>query len=161
MSGARNIVDRLLAAALVLIMAVLTLDVLWQVLSRYVLASPSSWTEELARFLLIWVSLLGAAYLSGQNAHLAIDVLPKRLRDESRRRLEIGIHVVIIVFALTVLVGGGSNLIYVTLRLGQLSPALNVPLGYVYLVLPVSGILMMFYSVAEIIAPIRQDQTGR
>ncbi|WP_316931840.1 TRAP transporter small permease [Parabacteroides distasonis] len=52
---------------------------LWQVLSRYILVSPSSVTDELAGYLLIWVGLLGAAYVSGKNEHLAIDLLLQHL----------------------------------------------------------------------------------
>ena len=157
MARIRTAIDRFLERCLVIIMAVLTLDVLWQVVSRYALSSPSSWTEELARFLLIWVSLLGAAYLTGQQGHIAIDVLPRRLSGRRRRRLGQLIQSIIFLFGLCVLVAGGTNLVSVTLTLGQSSPALNIPLGYVYLVLPLSGLLMTFYSLADILAPDSMD----
>ena len=150
MKRLRTWIDRVLEQCLIAIMAVLTLDVLWQVIARYVLSSPSSWTEELARFLLIWVSLLGAAYLTGQQAHIAIDVLPRRLTGKRQRRLRTVVQAVVFLFALTVLVVGGINLVYVTLTLGQESPALNIPLGYVYIVLPLSGLLMMYYAAEEV-----------
>ena len=69
----RKIIDKGLELSLIFLMAFLVVDVLWQVLSRYILVSPSSVTDELAGYLLIWVGLLGAAYVSGKNEHLAID----------------------------------------------------------------------------------------
>ncbi len=153
MERLRTRIDLILERCLMVIMAVLTIDVLWQVVARYVLSSPSSWTEELARFLLIWVSLLGAAYLTGKRAHIAIDVLPRRLVGISRRRIDLLIHCIVGLFAFLVLFVGGLNLVRVTLTLGQESPALHIPLGYVYLVLPLSGLLIMYYAAYDIAIP--------
>jgi len=144
--------DRSLARALVAIMGVLVLDVLWQVFTRFVLRDPSSYTEELARFLLIWIGLLGAAYVGGQRRHLAVDLLPGALTGARRRGLERLIQVFALVFSL-VLLAGGSRLVWVTLVLGQSSAALRVPLGYVYLVVPLSGLILAFYSVYHFVHP--------
>ena len=72
----KNTIDKILEWTLVVSMSLLVIDVLWQVFSRFILQDPSSFTEELARFLLIWVGLLGAAYAAGQRMHLAVDLLP-------------------------------------------------------------------------------------
>jgi TRAP-type C4-dicarboxylate transport system permease small subunit len=142
----RKIVDRLLGNVLAFLMALMTIDVLWQVFSRYILRSPSSFTDELARFLLIWIGILGAAYVAGRGKHLAIDLLPGTLSPKGRRRLIVFISLVIFVFAAVVMVIGGIRLVYITLYLEQRSSALRVPLGYVYLVLPISGLLVMYYK---------------
>ncbi|VEC97941.1 Neu5Ac permease [Klebsiella variicola] len=68
-------VDRTIAAFSVVVMIALVFCVVWQVFSRYVLNQPSTLTDELARFLMIWVGLLGAAYTVGAQRHLAIDLL--------------------------------------------------------------------------------------
>lgn len=130
-------------------MAILVLDVLWQVASRYLFNSPSSFTDELAGFLLIWVGLLGAAYGTGIKIHLAIDLLPSKLSFDRRKYLEVIINCLIAVFSLLVFVIGGSWLVYTRFYLGQVSAALEIPLGYVYLVLPVSGLLIIFYAVSN------------
>lgn len=150
MTRLRSRIDTLLEHSLVAIMALLTLDVLWQVAARYVLAQPSSWTEELARFLLIWVSLLGAAYLTGQHAHIAIDLLSERLAPERRVWHYRFVQACVLVFGAAVLVLGGANLMYITLVLGQTSPALDIPLGYVYGVVPLSGLLIVYYTVSNL-----------
>jgi len=152
----RNIktsVDKVLEWTLIVLMAANVLNVLWQVFTRFVLKNPSSFTEELARYLLIWVGLLGASYVAGQKMHLAIDVLINRLKGRARRLDEYLIEVSIFVFALFVMVFGGLRLVIITLTLNQISAVLRIKLGYVYLVLPLSGLLLMFYSllfIAEI-----------
>lgn len=147
----RKLIDRILVIALIITMTVLVIDVVWQVLARYIVKSPSSFTDELARFLLIWVGLLGSAYAMGKKKHLAIDILPSKLKGRPRIMLDNFISILIIAFAALVLVVGGIRLVYITLNLNQISPALGVPLGYVYLVLPLSGLLIIFYGVYDIL----------
>lgn len=142
----KSSIDQILKWVLVLLMAVMSVNVIWQVISRLVLQSPSSFTEELARYMLVWVGILGASYVSGQKMHLAIDILPTKLTGKSKAYLEIFIELCVFAFALVVLVIGGARLVSITLMLNQISAALQIKLGYVYSVLPLSGILMMFYS---------------
>ena len=85
-------VNRVLEVFLVILMTILVLDVLWQVFSRYLLSSPSSFTDELAGFLLIWVGVLGAAYVAGRKEHLAIDILIQRSTPARQRSLLYLIH---------------------------------------------------------------------
>ena len=143
----RQIIDQILEKFLVALMAILVLDVLWQVISRYVLSSPSSFTDELAGFLLIWVGLFGATYVAGKNEHLAIDILVQRAGPARRKFLEIFISFCVIIFSFTVLVVGGSWLVYTRFALGVKSAALEIPLGYVYSVLPIGGLLIIFFTV--------------
>ena len=143
--------DKVLGNFLVLLMILIVLTVLWQVFSRYVLNSPSSFTDELARYLFIWIGIFGAAYASGQQTHLAIDILPQKLNKQNKLKLRIGINLLIVLFSLTVLVIGGGNLVYVNYDLGQYSAALDVPLSFVYSVVPLSGILVIVYKVNEIV----------
>ncbi|HSR59387.1 MAG TPA: TRAP transporter small permease [Robiginitalea sp.] len=148
----RKTIDNALAAALILIMSVMVLNVLWQVCSRYVLGSPSSFTDELARYLMIWLGVLGAAYVSGRNGHVAIDVLPARCAPPTRRFLQQAVRWIILSFALFGLVVGGARLVYVTFVLEQYSPALRLPLAYVYLVIPLSGALIIYYKASDLLS---------
>lgn len=139
--------NRAIEFLLVLIFGLLVLDVLWQVFGRYVLNRSFSFTEEFARFALIWLTILGAAYLNGRREHLSMDFWLNKLSPDARaRRLRI-IELIMFVFALIVMVVGGGNLVYTTLRLGQLSAAMQVPLGFVYAIVPISGLLIMFFSI--------------
>lgn len=139
-------IDKLLEIILIALMVILVVDVLWQVLSRYILSSPSSFTDELAGFLLIWLGVLGAAYVTGQKEHLAIDLLLQKVTSDMQKKLQIIIHSCICIFALAVLVVGGTWLVATRFMFHVNSAALQLPLGYVYLVLPISGILITYYS---------------
>jgi TRAP-type C4-dicarboxylate transport system permease small subunit len=152
MENLRKIVDRVLERIVVVAMGALVLDVLWQVFTRFVLSDPSSFTEELARYLLIWVGLLGAAYAAGRNMHLALDLLQTKLSGQKARVMQIVIELIVLAFAVAVLLVGGSRLVYVMLRLGQTSPALGIALGYVYAVVPISGLVIAFYSLDKIMS---------
>ncbi len=143
-------VNRFMEIFLVFIFGLLVLDVLWQVFSRYVLNMSFSWTEELARFSLIWLSILGAAYLNARREHLSMDFLYGKFSNPTKKKVSILIEVFIFLFALIVMFVGGSNLVYTTLHLDQLSGTLRVPLGYIYAVLPFSGFLIMCFSVYHI-----------
>lgn len=144
---AKHRVNKALEWFLIILMVVNVLNVLWQVFTRFILKNPSSFTEELARYLLIWVGLLGASYAAGQKMHLAIDVILKSLEGRARALAELCIQFFIFLFALFVMVIGGFRLVSITLKLNQISAALQIQLGYVYLVLPLSGLLIMFYAV--------------
>lgn len=147
----RKTIDKILANFLVVIMTLMVLNVLWQVASRFILDAPSSFTDELARYLMIWIGILGAAYISGRNMHVAIDVLPTRLSQPIQKRLLIIVRILIILFCFLVMIIGGSRLVYITYVLGQNSPALQVPLAMVYAVIPISGFLIIYYKLSDIL----------
>ena len=153
-------VDRLIEYLLVILMAVMVLNVLWQVFSRFILNSPSSFTEELARYLLIWVGLIAAGYVAGRKMHLAIDYLVNKFSEGVKRKIGLFSNLVIILFALFVMVIGGFNLVSLTVYLEQISSALQIQLGYVYLAVPISGLLIIFYSAINIFEMFNKSTTG-
>jgi len=143
-------INRIIEIVLIVIFALLVLDVLWQVFGRYVLNQSYSFTEEFARFALIWLTILGAAYLNAKREQLSMDFLVQKLTPEKKaKRMQI-IEMIMFVFALVVMVIGGGNLVYTTLYLGQVTPAMHISLGYVYSIVPISGLLIMFYSIYNI-----------
>ena len=156
MNKVRPYIDRVLEILLVVLMGVLVIDVLWQVATRYLLGNPSAFTDELAGFLLIWVGLFGGAYATGKKQHLAIDLLPQRIAPQKKPYLYFFINLLIGLFALLVLIIGGGRLVYLTYTLHQTSSALELPLALVYLVLPLSGLLIIYYSICEMILNVQQ-----
>ena len=115
------------------LMGLLVVDVIWQVTTRFILNNPSSFTDELARFLLIWLGLLGAALVSGHRMHLAIDLVSSRFSESnSQMYLAVFIESVVLLAAVSVMVWGGSKLVYTIWSLGQTSTALRIPLSVVY-----------------------------
>ncbi|TGV04773.1 TRAP transporter small permease [Flavivirga rizhaonensis] len=147
----RKKIDAILGTVLAIIMGVMVVNVLWQVFTRFVMGVPSSFTDELARYLMIWVGVLGAAYISGRRMHVAIDLLPTKLNKEGQVKLKIFVNIIIILFCLFALVVGGFRLVYITSILKQSSPALQIPLSVVYFVIPISGILIIYYKISDIL----------
>ena len=143
-------IDNVLGWILAILLSVMVVDVLWGVFTRYVMGHQSSWTDELARFLLIWLGVLGAAFASGKDLHIAIDILPNYLNSKNQRRLQFLIATLIVIFVFLVFIIGGTRYVYISLSLGQLSPAIGIPMGYIYMVFPISGIIMIYYKIQNL-----------
>lgn len=155
MKTLRLILDRFLGSVVCVLMAVMVLNVTWQVFTRFVLGTPSSFTEEAARYMMIWAGLLGAAYAAGQKAHLALDLLTAGLTGARKRASDVFIHLSALAFSIGVLVFGGGRLVWIQLSLGQQSAALQWKLGYIYLAVPVAGAFIALYSVLNLIDTLR------
>ena len=142
-------VNRIIERFLVLILVGMVLNVIWQVFTRFFTSSPSAFTNELARYLMIWLGILGAAYISGKQEHVAIDFFVKKLNNSLRRFIDRFVLLSILSFAFFVMIIGGINLVYITLKLEQYSPSLQIPLALVYSIIPISGLLIIFYKVTQ------------
>jgi TRAP-type C4-dicarboxylate transport system permease small subunit len=151
LSAIREVLVRSLEIMVMIITAALVLDVVWQVFTRFVLKSPSTWTEELATMLIIWVSLLGASVGFVRKSHLGVDYFVNKLPDKPRTAVEIMAYLLIGLFAIGVLMYGGYQLVTRTMAYGQPSPALGVQMGYVYMALPISGFFVLFFSIEIIV----------
>jgi len=145
-----DIITKYLGYFLMMLMALIVIDVTWQIFTRFILQDSSSWTEEMARFLLIWIGLLGASYALQTRAHLGIDILTYKLTGKKKQTVEVLIYTLVALFALFIMVIGGFKLMNLTFQLNQTSASIGIKMGYVYLVLPLSGILMILYSIAFI-----------
>ncbi len=153
-------IDLFLEWTLAILLGIMVLDVFWGVITRYILDSQSSWTDELARFLLIWLSILGAAYASGKKLHIAIDLLPQYLNERNQKILDIIITLIILLFAIAVFLIGGFRYVYISFALGQTSPALNLPIGFVYIILPISGLFICYYKLSDLMVIIKNLKNG-
>ena len=151
-------INHLLEIVLVALFSIMLISVIWQVFSRFILGSPSTITDEISSFGLIWVGLLGAAYATGQKLHLAIDLLPSKLVNQHRIWFDGFVFVCIGLFSLSVLIIGGGRLSWITFMLGQRSAALEIPLGIIYLVLPISGFLILYYSIDHYLQLIKKPK---
>lgn len=147
----RNAAVRLLEWFLILAFAFLVIDVLWGVFTRFVVGRQAAWTEEAAIYLLIWVSMLGAALTYEDKGHLGVDYLVGKLHPAGRYVGEIVVQLVVLAFSVGVLVYGGWVLVMETLEQGQLSPTLNLKVGYLYMAVPLSGFFFSLFSLEELL----------
>lgn len=151
MKNAVRLVNGLLGGLTVLVFTILVICVVWQVVSRFILGTPSTTTDEIARFLFMWIAFVGAAYTLGQKRHLAIDVMSLMLEGKAQRNVRALVIVIVAAFVSVVMVYGGYELMTKTLESGQMTPALRLPMGYVYGAIPFSGVMMLFYCVALLV----------
>lgn len=131
-----------------ILLTVLVLTVTWQIISRYVFNSPSMFTDELSRFLLMWIGMLGATYAFGSKSHLAMDFIHTLLGPRYLKTLKIIIPILAVIFISLVMIAGGSLLTMNTMK--QLSPVMQLPMGIVYMILPITGILNVLYLLGDI-----------
>jgi len=141
------ILDKFLEFLTATVMGILVIVVTWQVITRFIMNNPSSWTEELAIYLLIWVGLLGAAVALNRKAHLGIDYFVGKLSEKPYLLTQLFVFFCIAGFSITVLFIGGLKLVTINLINNQTSPALGIKVAYIYLAVPISGFFIALYSI--------------
>ncbi|WP_408010342.1 TRAP transporter small permease [Pseudalkalibacillus sp. A8] len=124
-------------AALFLFLMVLL--VFLKVVTRVLIQSSFPWTEELSRYLMIWITFLGASIAFKYAAHIGVDFIVDKLPRVLKIVFQVIAAAACLVFFVLLIVKGyeltGRSMI-------QRSPALNLPMGYVYAIIPISGVLM-------------------
>ncbi|OBT17038.1 C4-dicarboxylate ABC transporter permease [Vibrio sp. UCD-FRSSP16_10] len=158
----KTILDKAILTFCGVAIVTLVITVTWQVFSRYVLNDPSSFTDELARYTMIWFGLAGASYLFGKNGHLSITLFIGSVKTKHRKYVHVLINLVSVVFISLAMVKGGLLLMSRTMT--QFSPALQIPMAYVYLILPLSGAIMLTYialNSIEVFAPTQSAKEGK
>ena len=153
-----QVVLRVLEWAVILLIAMVVLDVLWQVVTRFVLRDPSKWTVELASYSMGWLSMLGTAVAFAHRQHLGLDYFKLKLHPDARRVTNILTHLIVIAFAAWVMLGGGVRLVMEVLATQQTSAALNIPMGAVYLATPIAGGCVVLFAVVDLLEEVFSDK---
>lgn len=121
----------------------------WQVLTRYVLQNPSTWSEELVGYLFAWMSLMGASLVTCEHGHMNIPIVVEKFSTNTQKILNCLGEIIAFLFSAIILVLGGVKI--ASLAMGQMTSSLGVPIGIFYIVLPLCGVLNMIYTVLNII----------
>lgn len=137
-----KILNSVMRAIMAFAMLVLVTGGFWQVFSRFVLLNPSTFTDELLRYALIWAGLIGSAYCFYKDEHLSLGLFRDRLQGKAKIALTIFIEAITVAFIVYIYIIGGIKL--VTVNTTQLSSVLRLPMGLIYLVLPISGVFIIF-----------------
>lgn len=148
-----TILLNILAGGSFLVMVLLTC---WQVFTRYILSNPSSWSEELVSYLFAWMSLLGASLVTSERGHMNIPILVEKLNSVGQKCLLCLGELIAFLFSAIILVYGGIQI--TNLAMGQMTSSLGVPIGIFYLVLPLSGMLNMIYTICNMMDILRQKE---
>lgn len=148
MEQIKKVLDKVLSIICVFLFSVLVILVTWQVFTRFVLDNPSTFSEELAKYCFVWLVMFGAAFVFGENGHMRIEFIQDNMSEKIRMFAQIFIEICIIAFSALVLISGGLTTTKIAWT--QMSAALNVPMGYLYAVMPVSGFFIIFYCLYNI-----------
>lgn len=149
-----KVLNKILEAVLAVMVACMVIGCFWQVFTRFILNSPSKYTEELLRYMLIWLTMLGVPYAYGKERHLSINLLTKDFSPKGELTTKIFIEVLITFLSIFVMIAGG---LMVTMNsAGQISPALHLPMQVYYVCVPISGVLMVIYSVTRLVTFLKQ-----
>jgi TRAP-type C4-dicarboxylate transport system permease small subunit len=128
----------------------------YQILVRYIFNSPSTVSEELLTYSFTWMSLFAASYVFGKRDHMRMGFVADKLSPDKLKVLNIILEVITIAFSSIVMVYGGISI--TKLSMTQKTASLGIPMGYIYLVIPISGILIVIYSVLNIIDLARKGE---
>ena len=145
--------NRSLGVATAVLFTIMVLAVVWQVFTREVIQSPAAWTEELAKYVFVWTSLIGAALVFSERGHIAVTFVVERLPHPVRMGVAVLIQLVILFFALAILLYGG--ILAAQNTWSQQLTALPGTIGQAYLVLPISGVLISLIALLHIIEDLR------
>ncbi len=128
-----------------------------QVISRYVFRHPFDWPEELARFLFVWVALLGAALAFKRGAHFSIEALVSKFSRRWQLSIALSIHSLLAIFALVITIKGFELASRVR---EQLSSGMEIPMTFPYLAVPVSFAVMFGYILANMYKQIKKERSS-
>ena len=148
MEKVKNALDKIISTVCVIIFIAMVLLTTYQVGVRYIFKSPSSISETLTRYLFVWLIILSATYVFGQRDHICINALKDTFSAEAKKAVNIFGECVVILFAVLIMIYGGS--VITKMNMLQFDSILNIPTGVIYSVIPICGVLIIFYSIINI-----------
>ena len=140
----RKVIDKITGILTGSLLTIMVIVSCWQVFTRFVLHAPSTVSEEFLRFSLIWLTMVGGAFVYGKKQHLAIVFVARKIPKKYQLYVNLLVEACVMLFSIVILIQGGINVFQNAV--GQVSPALQMPMQYLYLCLPIGGVLFLLYS---------------
>ncbi len=156
MKKVKTYLDKIIATICVIIFIAMVLLTTFQVISRYVFNSPSSISETLTRYFFVWLIILSATYVFGQRDHICISFLKDKFKGTVKKVIDIVGEVIIIIFSVTIMVYGGGVVTHMNML--QYDSMLKIPTGIIYSIIPICGVLIIFYSIYNIIVYTKEQE---
>lgn len=150
----RRGMDKVLLGLCVGLFVLMILVGTYQIAARYFFHRPSTVSEELLTYSFAWMALFSAAYVFGKREHMRMGFLADKLPDKFRYLLSIAAQCLVFLFAAAVECYGGIRIMRLTMS--QMTASLGVPMGLVYLAVPLSGGLTVVYAILNLIAIMRK-----
>lgn len=149
MNALRKAIDTVLSYACAIVFALMVIVGTYQVVVRYVFNSPSTVSEELLTYSFTWMALLASALVFGKRDHMRMGFIADKLTGTPKLILEVIIELLVIGLAISVMLYGGVSIVQLTMT--QASASLGIPMGIIYLIIPISGALIVIYGIMNII----------
>lgn len=141
----------------VIFLALMSLIIVLQVFFRYVLNNSLSWSEELARYLFIWMIYIGISYGVKLDKHICVDAVYTFMPKKIKRGYAIVAYVLFLIFAVAI-VYYGIMVVGMQVSSGQMSPAMGIPMQYIYAAPVVGMTLTVIRLVQKIIIAIKAPE---
>ncbi|WP_025730686.1 TRAP transporter small permease [Atopobacter phocae] len=154
MKNIRKLIQKILSFINVLIFLGITIIGLMQVTSRYIFNNPSAWTEEVLTYGFTWLALFAATLVVTKREHMRLTFVIDKFNNKWRMIIEVINELLVMSFAILIFIVGGSLIMKLTLS--QITPALQMPIGAFYAILPISGILMAISNCINIFELIKK-----
>lgn len=147
MENIKGKIDVFLQWFCIIIVAIMSFFVTYQVVTRYLFNSPSAISESIARYLFVWLTMYGGAYVFGKREHMNLEFIREKMPLKVRTLVEMLSELLIAIFAVIVMIIGGY--IQTSTQMIQADPSTQIPMGYIYSSVMISGILIVFYSICN------------
>lgn len=144
--------EKIILWILAILFTVMVIAFFYQIVLRFIFESGNPWAEELTRYTLIWMSMLGSAVATRRGRNMDVDFVVKRMPKTMKTINSIITKALIIGFLLVIIIYG-VNLVSITFK--QLSSGLRIPMAYMYASVPVGGFLMLLFTIEVIINDIK------
>ncbi|MCI8890932.1 MAG: TRAP transporter small permease [Eubacterium sp.] len=145
----RKAIDVTLSSACAVIFAAMVIIGTYQIVTRFIFKSPSTVSEELLTYSFTWMALLSSAYVFGKRDHMRMGFMADKAGPGGQKILSIIGELLVLLLASSVMVYGGVTITKLTMT--QSTASLGIPMGVVYTIIPVSGLLIVFYAVLNIV----------
>lgn len=155
----KKVIDKILEVLGTITLAIMTVLVVYQVVTRYVFNAPSAYSEALSQYLFVWMIMFGSAYVYGSREHLTIDLLKDKFPPRMNMIVEVVTNLCLFAFILVVCVIGGRN--YTLSQVKRIDPSLHISMAILYASVPFTGVATLYYAVYNMIRSIRDYREGK
>lgn len=155
----KNVLNKILEILGTVTLGIMTVLVVYQVVTRYVFNAPSPFSEALSQYLFVWMIMFGSAYVYGSREHLTIDLLKDKFSPKLNMIVEVIANVCLFAFILLVCVYGGWK--YTASQVNRIDPSLHISMAILYTSVPFTGVITLYYAVYNCISSIRNYQQGK
>ncbi|MBR3174480.1 MAG: TRAP transporter small permease [Oscillospiraceae bacterium] len=155
----KNVLNKILEILGTVTLGIMTILVVYQVITRYVFNAPSPFSEALSQYLFVWMIMFGSAYVYGSREHLTIDLLKDKFSPKLNMIVEVIANICLFAFILLVCVYGGWK--YTASQVNRIDPSLHISMAILYTSVPFTGVITLYYAVYNCISSIRNYQQGK